>query len=150
MRGSWRRSGQVVVEMLLVLPVFLAIVFSIMEIGYVSFNVIVLNHATYEVARIGSLTAGTGSPSGCPPPNQQKIAASMSEILPNATVVCTPVQTLTDPQALQANCDLDCTSKETIKLIFPISSIMLSDKGDPGRKTLTASVAMPIERALQQ
>jgi hypothetical protein len=150
MRVTCGRSGQVVVEMLLVLPVFLAIVFSIMEIGYVSFNVIVLNHATYEVARIGSLTAGTGSPSGCPPPNIPKIASSMSQILPNATVSCLPVPTLTDPQALQQNCDLQCTSKETIKLIFPISSFMLSDPGNPGRKTLTASVSMPIERALQQ
>jgi hypothetical protein len=148
MRGS--RSGQVVVEMLLVLPVFLAIVFSIMEIGYVSFNVIVLNHATYEVARIGSLTAGSAGSGGCPPPNQAKISSSMKQILPHATVVCTPVPTLQDPQALQQNCDLDCTSQETIKLIFPISSIMLSDKGTPGQKKLTAQVAMPIERPLQQ
>ncbi len=51
-----RRTGQVVVEMILILPVFLGIVFTIMEIGNVSFRLIVLNHATYEVARIGGMT----------------------------------------------------------------------------------------------
>jgi len=150
MRRSGGRSGQVVVEMILILPVFLAIIFSIMEIGYVSFHVIVLNHATYEVARIGSMTAGSASAGACPPLNLPTINGAMSQILPKATVSCGSVPTLKDPQALQQNCDLQCTSKETVSLIFPISSIMLSDPGNPGHKTLTASVAMPIERPLQQ
>ena len=150
MRRTGGSPGQVVVEMILILPVFLAIVFSIMEIGYVSFHVIVLNHATYEVARIGSMTAGAGTPNSCPAPNNATISGTMTQILPKATVSCGAVATLKDPQALQQNCDLQCTGKETVNLIFPISSVMLSDKGNPGRKTLTASVAMPIERPLQQ
>ena len=148
MRVSGRRAGQVVVEMILVLPVFLTIVFSIMEIGYVSFQVIVLNHATYEVARIGGMTScGMG---GCPQPNQAKLSAVMASMLKNATVSCQPVPTVMDQQANQQNFDLQCVSREKVNLIFPISSIILSDKGDPGVKTLSASVAMPIERPLQQ
>ncbi len=145
-----RGSGQVVVEMALILPVFLAIVFSIMEIGYISFQVIVLNHATYEVARIGGMTSPGTSAGACPSPNSGKLSATMALMLPQATVSCAAVPTLTDPQAMQLNCDLHCTSVEKIRLVFPISSLMLSDAGNPGWKTLTASVAMPIERPLQQ
>jgi len=150
MRFAGRRSGQVVVEMLLVLPVFLTIVFSIMEIGYVSFRVIVLNHATYEVARIGGMTCGQASSGACPQPNTAKLSSSMSQILPGATIGCFAVPTLIDQQANQQNCDLQCTAQEKITLVFPISSFILSDKSTPGQKLLTAKVAMPIERPLLQ
>jgi hypothetical protein len=145
-----RRSGQVVVEMLLVLPVFLTIIFSIMEIGYVSFRVIVLNHATYEVARIGGMTCASAAPMACPQPNDIKLSTSMSQILPGATISCVAVPTLIDQQAQQQNCDLQCTAQQQIKLVFPISSFMLADQGTPGLKILTAKMGMPIERPLQQ
>lgn len=148
MRASGRRAGQVVVEMILVLPVFLTIVFSIMEIGYVSFQVIVLNHATYEVARIGGMT--TPCQSGSCTADMAHLSTVMTSMLKNATVSCSPVSTVMDRQAMQQNFDLQCISHEKVNLIFPISSIILSDKGDPGVKTLSASVAMPIERPLQQ
>ena len=106
MHGSDRRSGQVVVEMALILPVFFAIIFSIMEIGYISFQVIVLNHATYEVARIGGMTSPGTSAGGCPSPNSGKLSSTMSLMLPQATVACSAVPTLMDPQAQQLNCDL--------------------------------------------
>lgn len=144
MSGTEHRAGQVVVEMLLVLPVFLGIIFSIMEIGYVSFHVILLNHATYEVARIGGMTC---PPTAGPCPGPSRI---MPQIIPEATVNCISYQTLQDPQALQMNFELHCTGTHQIKLIFPISSIILSDPGTPGMKRLTAVVAMPIERPLQQ
>jgi hypothetical protein len=150
MSGTEHRAGQVVVEMLLVLPVFLGIIFSIMEIGYVSFHVILLNHATYEVARIGGMTCGQANPGTCPQPNGARLSTVMSQIIPEATVVCQPYPTLVDPQAQQQNCELHCLGQHTIKLIFPISSIILSDKGTPGLKALKAVVAMPIERPLPQ
>jgi hypothetical protein len=138
------RSGQVVVEMLLILPVFLGIVFTIMEIGYVSFRLIVLNHATYEVARIGGMT--WLAPSG----GQAKLSAKMTEILPNATVGCTEDKTLMDPQAGLQNMDLVCTGSESIKLIFPISSIILAKPAGSGHLPFSATVRMPIEQPLTQ
>ena len=92
------------VEMLLILPVFLTIVFSIMEIGYLSFQLILLNHATYEVARIGGMTwtAPPGHDCG-------KLNEFMKQILPAASVSCAADKTLQDPQAGQDNFDLIVT-----------------------------------------
>ena len=91
------RSGQVMVEMLLILPVFLTIIFSIMEIGYISFQLILLNHATYEVARIGGMT--TTSPPGH---SCGKLDEIMKTIILSASVSCGTEKTLTDPQAVAA------------------------------------------------
>ncbi len=136
------RSGQVVVEMLLILPVFLGMVFLIMEIGYVSFRLIVLNHATYEVARIGGMTWFTGGGS--------KASSVMHQMLPEATVNCFPDKTLQDPQASQDNFDLVCTGQENVSLIFPISSIILAKPQGSGKRLLVATVRMPIEQPLKK
>jgi hypothetical protein len=133
--------------MLLILPVFLGIVFTIMETGYMSFNLILLNHATFEVARIGGMTYNLpGGPGGLEP--------AMKRILPLADVQCLPVPNAisADPQAPTVqSTDLVCTGTENVKLIFPISSILLSTKGaPPGTRTLTATVHMPIEQMLPQ
>lgn len=139
-----KRSGQVVVEMLLILPVFLGIVFTIMEIGYVSFQLILLNHATYETARVGGMT--WFSPTGGAP----KTTGVMKQILPNANVECVPDKTLADPQAGQDNFDLVCTATEDVRLIFPISSIILAKPKGTGKRHLVTQVRMPIEQALKK
>ena len=145
MRSLKKKTGQVVVEMILILPVFLGIVFTIMEIGNVSFRLIVLNHATYEVARVGGMTWLL--PSGGP----SKLSTLMTSILPQATVSCQTDRTLLDPQAQLQNMDLVCTGSENVHLIFPISSIILSSKGaPPGTRALHATVRMPIEQPLAQ
>jgi hypothetical protein len=145
-RKDESRTGQVVVEMLLILPIFLGIVFTIMEIGYVSFQLILLNHATYEVARVGSMTwfMPFGGPS--------KTAAVMQQFLPAATVTCAPDPTIPDPQAnpTTPNNDLVCTGTENIRLIFPISSIILAKPPGSGMRELVAQVRMPIEQPLKQ
>jgi hypothetical protein len=144
-RGAVKRSsGQVVVEMLLILPVFLGIVFTIMEIGYVSFQLILLNHATYETARVGGMT--WFSPAG----GNYKTTGVMKQILPQARVSCVPDKTLADPQAGQDNFDLICTGEEDVSLIFPISSIILAKPKGTGKRHLVAQVRMPIEQPLKK
>jgi hypothetical protein len=130
--------------MLLILPIFLGIVFTIMEIGYVSFQLILLNHATYEVARIGGMTwfTSTGGNAG--------MNEVMKRILPAATVQCVPEPTLMDRQAEQQNYDLVCTSQEAVKLVFPISSIILAKPRGSGTRLLLATVRMPIEQPLKK
>ena len=130
--------------MLLILPVFLGIVFTIMEIGYVSFQLIVLNHATYEVARVGGMT--WLAPNG----GAGQLSRLMKSILPLATVSCSEDKTLMDPQAQLQNMDLVCTGSENVKLIFPISSIMLAKPAGSGTRALSATVRMPIEQPLAQ
>jgi hypothetical protein len=116
-----------------------------MEIGYVSFRLIVLNHATYEVARVGGMT--WLAPSG----GAAKLSTLMTQILPQASVSCSTDKTLIDPQAHLQNMDLVCTGSENVKLIFPISSIILASKGaPPGTRALHATVRMPIEQPLAE
>ncbi|MBI4371287.1 MAG: pilus assembly protein [Elusimicrobia bacterium] len=142
------RSGQVVVEMLLILPVFLAMVFLIMEIGYLAFRVIMLNHATYETARVGSMTwAFPSLGSGLGP---SKTVEVMKRLLPAARVDCAPEATLVDPQALQQNYDLVCRGEERVRLIFPLSSFLLANPRGSGRRLLAATVRMPIEQPLRK
>jgi hypothetical protein len=131
--------------MLLILPVFLGIVFSIMEIGNVSFRLIVLNHATYEVARVGGMTWGTTGDPG-------RLSTLMKSILPDATVNCgtDSDSSMFDSQAGLQNSDLVCTGSENVKLIFPISSIALAKPAGSGTRALTATVRMPIELPLAQ
>ncbi|MFA6582755.1 MAG: TadE/TadG family type IV pilus assembly protein [Elusimicrobiaceae bacterium] len=50
------------VELLLILPIFLLMVFLIMEIGMLSYQFILAHHATFEVARICSLIAAPRVP----------------------------------------------------------------------------------------
>ncbi|MBI5239685.1 MAG: pilus assembly protein [Elusimicrobia bacterium] len=148
------RSGQVLVEMLLVLPVFLTIVFTIMEMGYMSFQMILLNHATYEVARIGGMTHANSSGSiaaGC----GTYLEGLMKKIILSASVDCKvenhPFQ---DTQAQTTNADLVVTGSNPIKFVFPLSSILMSSKilcpQGPGGGwcTISAVVRMPIEKPL--
>jgi hypothetical protein len=131
----------VVVEMLLILPVFLGIVFSIMEIGYISFRLILLNHATYEAVRVGGMTY-------YPAKSTARATAVMGRILPAVRLDCWTEPTVYDKQADQQNSDLVCRATEDVQLIFPISSIILSKPRGTGTRELIAEVHMPIERPL--
>jgi hypothetical protein len=140
--------------MLLVLPVFLTIVFTIMEMGYMSFQMILLNHATYEVARVGGMTQTLSS--GTVLPDCGRLAPLMKQIIQSATVACTAEATgVTDPQdPTIINKDLIVTGSNPIKFIFPLSSILMSSpllcpQGPGGGScTISATVRMPIEQPL--
>jgi hypothetical protein len=140
------RSGQVVVEMLLILPIFLSIVFTIMEIGYVSFRLILLNHATYEAVRVGGMTY---SYHGI---RETQANSVIHKIIPDLSrFECTTDQTMPpDNQAGVPNSDLVCTATEDVSLIFPISSIILSKPRGTGKRRLVATVRMPIEVPLKK
>ena len=147
-----RRAGQVVVEMLLILPVFLTIVFTIMEMGYLAFWVIMLNHATYECARIGAMTA-TSVSGGEPNPGLANSAMQriMPRVMSQAIVNATIESTVYDRQAGVTNHDLVVTGGYNVALVFPISSILLhSPARNIGHRWIYATVRMPIERPLQK
>ncbi len=143
-RPVFFESGQVMVETLLILPVFLTIVFTIMEMGYVAFWVIVLNHATFECARVGAMTAAgqtgsVGNPSGA-------MQALLSQHIHGATLTSTLIPTLADPQAggLQ-NEDLRVTATYNVPLVFPLSSLILSNVSGQNVRQIQAVVDMPVE-----
>ncbi len=141
-----RERGQVMVETLLILPVFLTIVFTIMEMGYVAFWVIVLNHATFECARIGAMTASgaTGSLTD-PTGTMQQI---LSQKIHGASLSATQVAVGQDQQANITNYDLEVTSTYNVPLVFPLSSFILSNVHGQNVRRIEAVVDMPIERPL--
>lgn len=141
-----REKGQVMVETLLILPVFLTIVFTIMEMGYVSFWVIVLNHATFECARIGAMTASGLSGALSDPTGAMQ--AILSQKIHGASLSAKQVQTTTDQQAGIMNYDLEVTSTYDVPLVFPLSSLILSNVKGRNVRQIQAVVDMPIEQPL--
>lgn len=175
-QGGVGRLGQVVVEMLLILPVFLTIVFTIMDLGVLAFWVITLNHATYEVARIGALRAGPdpypASYSGQPRDVTSIMDAKLKSMSRGNGVarLCgrgvtepwvttespTSNATTFDPQAQQQNYDLVVTGNCIVRYMFPLSSQLLSSgivcPQGPGNGTckLSVTLRMPIEMPLKR
>ena len=149
-------QGQVVVEMLLILPVFLSIVFSIMELGNMAFWVIVINHATYEVARIGAMTAIDKNGNG-PHDVTSDMQTKMNGMLNGATVTShSEPHDFADRQAGVTNADLVVTTTYPVQLVFPLSSMILSSKAacpqgpNGGKCNVATTLRMPIERPLPQ
>ena len=147
-RSSQR--GQVLIEVLLMLPIFLLLVFTVMEIGHLAFRTILLHHAAYEVARIGSLSAVAASAPGCPPPVIQagKMRTIGQAILTNATGGAAQEQTLTDPQEGCPHFDLKVTMSQRVPMIFPMTGLILANTAGRRERILVAQVRMPIERPL--
>lgn len=164
-RSALRETGQVIVEMILVLPIFFLLLFMIMESGNLAFQTIVVHHAAYEAARIGSLVAGCrpgDAARDCSPDEGAATAAGMDvlcegdlndnkffsscagltydvDIVPNNTM---------DPQAQTTHNDLEVTLTYRAPLIFPMTSIVLAEPKGSGKRTITARLRMPIESPL--
>lgn len=141
----------------MILPVFLWLVFVIMEIGYLSYRMIVLQHMAYETARIGSLTTTpTEARPGCPRP--QVSEAAMTAALDRMAAVSagqlsalqlsyTMERSLRDPQEGCDNFDLVVTLSRRMPLIFPMTRVLLGSGGG-NERLVAATVRMPIERPL--
>ncbi|MDE2040177.1 MAG: pilus assembly protein [Elusimicrobia bacterium] len=149
--GNIRQAGplgQVVVEMLLILPVFLTIVFTIMELGQLAFWTLMLNHATYECARIGALRDGPDpGGSGLKTVPLQPI---MTRIIKGAVVSSRMDHPRVDPQAQLTNYDLVVTGQYAVPLVFPIANIILAKPRGSYRRTIESVVRMPIEQPLSR
>ncbi|OGR42498.1 MAG: hypothetical protein A2X35_11815 [Elusimicrobia bacterium GWA2_61_42] len=152
-----KRAGQVTIELLLVLPVFMLLLFFIMEMGNMGFQTILAHHCAYELARIGSLVAGpsgaggAGGGKGLAMVKMKSVLGQMFPMSPGVTVDCEIVQTLKDPQSGQMGEDLLVTLNYEGRLIFPGSSYVLSDppKGSK-KKKIVVKVRMPVERPFVQ
>ncbi|MBI4351566.1 MAG: pilus assembly protein [Elusimicrobia bacterium] len=147
-----KRAGQVTIELLLVLPVFMLLLFFIMEMGNMGFQTILAHHCAYELARIGSLVAGpTGAGSGggqaMANMKMKNVLGQMFPSSPNISVNGVLVPTLKDPQSGQTGEDLLVTLNYEAKLIFPGSSQFLSDPPKGKRiKKIIVKVRMPVEK----
>ena len=152
LRLRLKRAGQVTIELLLVLPVFMLLLFFIMEMGNMGFQTILAHHCAYELARIGSLVAGptgagSGGGQGMANMKMKNVLGQMFPSSPGVNVEGLLVQTLKDPQSGQMGEDLLVTLTYPAKLIFPGSSTFLSDPPKGKRiKTIIVKVRMPVEK----
>lgn len=135
---------------MLILPIFLTIVFSIMEMGNVAFQMILVNHATWEVARVGAMIA-TPPGGGNPGINSTALLSRLQKMLPTAKIHESRIeQTIFDRQAKVMNNDLVVVVSYPIPLIFPLSSFIMSKPKGSGHRLVFTDVRMPIERPLFQ
>jgi hypothetical protein len=159
-----RTAGQALVEVLLILPVFLTLVFTIMEVGHLCFWVIVLNHATFEAARTASLDAFPPVPSACDPsgscaftaPDPGRIDNAMTTIMNKFIITrdtwctATPRPTLFDPQGMITNYELVADCSYCVRFVFPTSFFVPRFSNCPGGRLVSSSILMPIEQPVPQ
>lgn len=159
-----RKTGQVTVELLLVLPVFMLMIFLIMELGNLAFQTILAHHSAYELARIGALVAGPKGGEQANYCNSSNAEIKMRDVLcemyttcGNMTVTADCVPTGQDRQVQDTglthiNHDLEVKLLFPARLVFPGANILLSDDPKQGRpiKTLTVMMRMPVEKPFRQ
>ena len=149
-----RERGQVTVELMLILPVFLLVIFFVLEYGNIAYRTVVLNHASYEFARIAALV-GVDKPSGIANRTimQQKIDQSKRKVFgreaDRLTVQLKVETTGMDPiYKKHRHQDVIVTVVYPLKLAFPGTSYILANEPRrEGIRKLTATARMPIEKA---
>ena len=160
-----KRAGQVTVELLLVLPVFMLMLFFIMELGNLAYQTILAHHCAYELARIGSLVAGppggsssTTSDVGMAEGKMRSVLEKMFKNPGQIQLIVASEVTGVDPQPkaspnphTHTNEDLVVTLIFPAKLVFPGSSYAFADKPKDLRiKNIRVTVRMPIEKPVFQ
>ena len=149
-----RKRGQVVVELLLILPVFMLMVFFVLEYGNIAYHTLIMNHASYEFARIGALV-GVRKPSGRPDRTviTQKIDHAKRKVFgleaDRITVNVKIENTGREPMYKKhLHEDVVVTVTYPVKLIFPGTSFLLaSDPKREGRRKIQSIARMPLEKA---
>ena len=149
-----RERGQVNVELMLILPVFLLVIFFVLEYGNIAYRTVVLNHASYEFARIASLV-GVDKPSGLANRTimQQKIDHAKRKVFgqeaDRLTVQVKVETTGMDPMYKKhRHQDVVVTVVYPLKLAFPGTSYILANEPRrEGIRRLTATARMPVEKA---
>ena len=151
-----KRDGQTVIELMLILPVFMLIIFVILEMGTIAYHTIMAHHISYELARVGSLV-GVYKHSGNT--DKSRIDGKMKEALQKMVglrrsqdmVFQSLLQTTgVDPQVRNhKNEDLVVTLVYRVNLAFPLTSYIFADEPKKfGIKRIKATVRMPVERPL--
>ncbi|MBQ8843734.1 MAG: pilus assembly protein [Elusimicrobiaceae bacterium] len=147
------REGQVTVELMLILPVLMLMIFFILEYGNIAYHTIIANHASYEFARIGALVAAN-RPSGKANSGtaRNKINAAKLKVFgANADRISVGVKiesTGTDPMySAHRHEDVVVTVIYPIELAFPGTSWLLaSEPKKDGIRKIQATTRMPVEK----
>lgn len=148
-----KRAGQVTVELVLILPVFMLMIFFILEYGNIAYHTIIANHASYEFARIGALV-GAKRPSGRADASamSQKINTAKEKVFGmRAGQIMAAVKlenTGVDPMYTRhTHQDVIVTVTYPVTLIFPGTSWLLaSEPKKYGIRKIQAIGRMPVEK----
>ena len=164
--GFWgwgSSTGQALVEVALIFPLFLIVVFGIMQLGHIATMTILVNHATFEVARIGAIASegfGTGKTATCSSAvvNIRKMNNVMDEIMGEwpgkpENIEFRKARTLDDPEPpKRPNCDLVVTLRYKMPLVFPFVNVMMSQPPHGGHdpevgvyRMIVGEARMPLE-----
>jgi Flp pilus assembly protein TadG len=149
-----KRGGQVTAELMLILPVFMLMIFFVLEYGNIAYHSIIATHASYEFARIGSLVA-VKKPSGRPDRTvmTQKINQAKQKVFGSRSGsigVNVKVETTgTDPMYRRhRHEDVVVTVTYPVRLMFPGTSyILASEPRRDGIRRIKTTARMPIEKA---
>ncbi len=156
--GCLKKAGQVTIELLLVLPIFMLLLFFIMEMGNLGFQTILAHHCAYELARIGSMVAGPDGAGGHGGKGlaNMKMQAVLKEMFPSSPGVAVEGDfhdnaIPSDPQSGQQSQDWVVKLTYPAKLIFPGSSYFLADPPKGARTMkIIVRVRMPVEKPYLQ
>jgi TadE-like protein. len=151
-----KNGGQAVVELVLILPVFMMIIFVILEMGNIAYHTLLAQHISYELARVGSMV-GVRKPSGTT--DSTKVGSKMKEALIKAVgptkaskmqISSVLQKTSKDPQVNgHVNEDLVVTLVYRVDLTYPLTSFIFADPPKKyGVKRIKAVARMPVERPL--
>ena len=154
MQFDKKRGGQVTAELMMILPVFMLLIFFVLEYGNIAYHTILANHASYEFARIGSLVA-VNRPSGRPDRSlvtqkinqaKQKVFGSKAGgIKVNVKVETTGMDPMYKKHRHE---DIIVTVTYPVHLAFPGTSYVLaSEPRKDGIRRVQAVTRMPIEKA---
>jgi len=149
------RGGQTLVELLVILPFFMLMLFAVLELGNIAYHTIVAHHAAYEMARVAGMV-GVTKMGGATDKSRidgklQEQAAQMFAGSPDRISFTTRLETTNvDPQSAgHINEDVIVDVTYPMHLVFPGTSWLLADPPKYlGIKYLKASVRMPVERPL--
>ena len=133
-RGRTQR-GAVAVEMALVLPLLLVLVFGIIDFGRAFNAQVTLTQAAREGARLAAL-CNSSSPSTC-----GTVASRTTAAAPNLSGVAVTTTT-TCPVGSTSATDAVVTVKWTLTFSGPLSGLI---PGFPGSQTLTGTGHMPCQ-----
>ena len=148
-----KRGGQVTAELMLILPVFMLMIFFVLEYGNIAYHTIIANHASYEFARIASLVA-VKKPSGRSDRTviSQKINQAKQKVFGSkagSIAVNVKVETTgTDPMYKKhRHEDVIVTVTYPVHLAFPGTSfIFASEPRREGIRRIKAVTRMPVEK----
>ena len=151
------KGGQTVIELIVVLPVFMMIIFVVLELGNIAYHTLIAHHISYELARVGSMV-GVKKASGSTDSTRvrSKMRAALSKMLgmadPSKKVKFSSkiVRTSNDPQVkYHRNEDLVVNIVYRVDLAYPLTSyVFASEPKRLGILWLKASARMPVERPL--